>query len=71
MRLEAIPGFLKELPFQKIRFLGGKLGEAIEKGFESSTVGDLWNVSLRDMQARFGEESLWVFNVLRESITVK
>lgn len=65
MRLAAIPGFLYPLPFQKIRFLGGKLGDAINQEWESSTVGDLWNVSLRDMQARFGDESLWVWNVLR------
>ncbi|KDN34789.1 DNA/RNA polymerase [Tilletiaria anomala UBC 951] len=65
MRPAAVANFLRDLPFQKIRFLGGKLGNAISTEWESSTVGDLWSISREEMQARFGEESLWVFNVLR------
>lgn len=61
----AIPIYLKDLPFKKIRFLGGKLGEAIATEWESSTVGDLWNVSLTSMQQKFGDESRWVHDVLR------
>lgn len=65
MPTAAIPIYLKNLPFQKIRFLGGKLGDAIASEWASSTVGDLWSVSLADMQKKFGDESRWVWDVLR------
>ena len=65
MRPAAVANFLRELPFQKIRFLGGKLGDAMAAEWESSTVGDLWSIPLEEMQGKFGEESLWVYNVLR------
>ncbi|PWN51631.1 DNA/RNA polymerase [Violaceomyces palustris] len=61
----AVENFLRELPFKKIRFLGGKLGEAISNEWSSSTVGDLWSVSLEEMKSKFGQESVWVWNVLR------
>ncbi|KAG8730827.1 DNA-directed DNA polymerase eta rad30 [Ceratobasidium sp. 428] len=53
------------MPFQKIRFLGGKLGDAIAAKFEATTVEELKEIDLEDMQRRFGEESIWVWNVLR------
>ncbi|CAD6926661.1 unnamed protein product [Tilletia controversa] len=65
MRPAAVKNFLKVLPFQKIRFLGGKLGDAMANEWQSATVGDLWSVTLEQMQARFGEESGWVYNVVR------
>ncbi|KAK7024244.1 N-acetyltransferase eso1 [Paramarasmius palmivorus] len=46
LRNAAIPNYLKPLPFQKIRFLGGKFGEAIAKDYDVSTVADLLPVSL-------------------------
>lgn len=61
----AIPIYLKDLPFQKIRFLGGKLGSAMASEWESSTVGDLWSVTLLEMQQKFGDESRWIYDVLR------
>lgn len=61
----AIPIYLKDLPVSKIRFLGGKLGRAIEAEWRSSTTGELWSVSLEEMQQKFGEESRWVYDVLR------
>ncbi|CAO1629477.1 unnamed protein product [Parajaminaea phylloscopi] len=61
----AIPLYLKDLPVSKIRFLGGKLGRAIEAEWQSSTAGDLWSVPLAEMQQKFGEESRWVYDVLR------
>lgn len=61
----ATPIYLKDLPVSKIRFLGGKLGRAIEAEWQSSTAGDLWNVPLAEMQQKFGEESRWVYDVLR------
>ncbi|PWN23340.1 DNA/RNA polymerase [Microstroma glucosiphilum] len=61
----AIHAYLKDLPFQKIRFLGGKLGDAIAKEWERSTVGDLWSVTLAELQEKVGDESKWVYDVLR------
>lgn len=46
LRNQAIPNYLHPLPFQKIRFLGGKLGDALAKEYDVSTVGDLLAVSL-------------------------
>ncbi|TFY58395.1 hypothetical protein EVJ58_g6445 [Rhodofomes roseus] len=57
LRNAAIPNYLRPLPFQKIRFLGGKLGKAIAEEYEASTV--------EEMQRKFGEESIWVYEILR------
>ncbi|PWZ02949.1 DNA/RNA polymerase [Testicularia cyperi] len=65
MRPCSVPNFFSSLPFQKIRFLGGKLGTAIGQEWSSATVADLWSVTLDEMQAKFGEEARWVYNVLR------
>ncbi|KAG8900523.1 DNA-directed DNA polymerase eta rad30 [Tulasnella sp. 403] len=65
LRNEAIPGFLRPMPFQKIRFLGGKLGETIADELGATTVGDALDASLEEIQRRFGEESIWVYNILR------
>ncbi|CAO1620665.1 unnamed protein product [Sympodiomycopsis kandeliae] len=61
----AVPLYLRDMPFQNIRFLGGKLGDAIASEWTYSTVGDLWSVSLIEMQQKFGDESRWVYDVLR------
>lgn len=61
----AVPGFLKDLPVSKIRFLGGKLGREMGEMWDAQTVGDLWGVSLDSMQAHFGSDSTWVHAVLR------
>ncbi|RDB26370.1 N-acetyltransferase eso1 [Hypsizygus marmoreus] len=65
LRNQAIPQYLRPMPFQKIRFLGGKLGNAIAEEFGASTVGDLLSITLDDMQNKFGEESIWIYEVLR------
>ncbi|EPQ32086.1 uncharacterized protein PFL1_00284 [Pseudozyma flocculosa PF-1] len=65
MRPCSVPNFFSSLPYMKIRFLGGKLGTAIGQEWASSTVADLWSVTLDEMQAKFGEEARWVYNVLR------
>ncbi|KAG1750720.1 hypothetical protein EDB19DRAFT_1893296 [Suillus lakei] len=56
LRNDAIPNYLRPLAFQKIRFLGGKLGDALAKEYDASTVGDLF---------KFGENALWVYEFLR------
>ncbi len=65
MRPCSVANFFSTLPFQKIRFLGGKLGNAMGLEWNSATVSDLWDVGLDEMQAKFGEEARWVYNVLR------
>ncbi|KZT57954.1 DNA/RNA polymerase [Calocera cornea HHB12733] len=65
LRDAAIPLFLRPMPFQKIRFLGGKLGDAIASAYDATTIGDLLSVSREDMQAQFGEEAGWVHQILR------
>ncbi|KAL0060828.1 N-acetyltransferase eso1 [Marasmius tenuissimus] len=61
----AIPNYLKPMPFQKIRFLGGKLGEALAKEYDVSTVQDLLHVSLGKFFLKFGENAIWVYELLR------
>lgn len=53
------------MAFQKIRFLGGKLGEAIANEYDVSTVGDLLTITLEEMQSKFGENAYWVYELLR------
>ncbi|KDQ19232.1 hypothetical protein BOTBODRAFT_153085 [Botryobasidium botryosum FD-172 SS1] len=65
LRNAAIPGYLHPMAFQKIRFLGGKLGDAIAEEYGAKFVGDLMSIDLGEMQRRFGEESVWVYNALR------
>lgn len=65
LRNAAIEHYLKPMPFQKIRFLGGKLGKAIAKEYDVSTVEELLSVSLDEMQHKFGEDSIWVYEAIR------
>ncbi|KAF8442398.1 hypothetical protein L210DRAFT_885977 [Boletus edulis BED1] len=65
LRNSAIPTYLRPIGFQKIRFLGGKLGDALAKEYDVSTVGDLLAVSLDEMQNKFGDSALWVYELLR------
>ncbi|KAG9315274.1 hypothetical protein JVU11DRAFT_4411 [Chiua virens] len=65
LRNSAIPAYLRPIGFQKIRFLGGKLGDAIAKEYDVSTVRDLLAVPLDEMQSKFGDNALWVYELLR------
>ncbi|KAF9561965.1 DNA/RNA polymerase [Agrocybe pediades] len=65
LRNAAIPNYLRPMKFQKIRFLGGKLGDALAKEYDASTVGDLLSISLEEIQSKFGEGSVWVYEALR------
>ncbi|KAI0775024.1 DNA/RNA polymerase [Trametes elegans] len=65
LRNAAIPNYLRPMPFQKIRFLGGKLGKALAEEYDVSTVGDLLTITLEEMQRKFGEDSIWVYEILR------
>ncbi|KAF7314417.1 DNA polymerase eta [Mycena kentingensis (nom. inval.)] len=61
----SIPNHLLPMKFQKIRFLGGKLGVALADEYDVATVSDFLSISLETMQHRFGEESIWVYEALR------
>ncbi|KIK62517.1 hypothetical protein GYMLUDRAFT_223745 [Collybiopsis luxurians FD-317 M1] len=65
LRNLAIPCYLRPLEFQKIRFLGGKLGEALVKEYDVSTVADLLPISLEELQEKFGESAVWIYEILR------
>ncbi|SJL00040.1 uncharacterized protein ARMOST_03352 [Armillaria ostoyae] len=58
LRNAAIPGYLKPMDFQKIRFLGGKLGHALAQEYDVSKTG-------QSRQQKFGENAIWVYEVLR------
>ncbi|KAJ3990163.1 hypothetical protein F5890DRAFT_1561190 [Lentinula detonsa] len=49
----------------QIRFLGGKLGEALAKEYDVSTVADLLPISLEELQSKFGESAVWVYEIFR------
>ncbi|KAL0954665.1 hypothetical protein HGRIS_003615 [Hohenbuehelia grisea] len=63
LRNAAIPYYLRPMSFQKIRWLGGKLGKAIAEEYEAQTVGDLLSIglnsrpSLEKKRSGFGRSS--------------
>lgn len=66
LRPGAITPFLRPLEFQKIRFLGGKLGTQIAEDFDAQLVGELWKVPLEELQRKYGAESgLWAWEIIR------
>ncbi|KAJ3389424.1 DNA-directed DNA polymerase eta rad30 [Entophlyctis sp. JEL0112] len=61
-----IDDFLRDMPFQKIRNLGGKLGGEIEEHFHAKTCGDVWKLPMQVLQAKLGESSaVWVHDIVR------
>ncbi|KAK4047138.1 N-acetyltransferase eso1 [Microbotryomycetes sp. JL201] len=66
LRRAAIPAFLRPMPFQKIRNLGGKLGNQVSDVHKANTVGDLLDITLPEMQAKLGDESgTWLYEIIR------
>ncbi|CEQ42593.1 SPOSA6832_04423 [Sporobolomyces salmonicolor] len=62
----AVPAFLKPMPFQKIRNLGGKLGNAVKEAYEVETVEDLLKFSLAELQTKLGNDSgMWLWEIAR------
>ncbi|KAI9034257.1 hypothetical protein DFJ74DRAFT_762882 [Hyaloraphidium curvatum] len=58
--------FMRDLPFTKIRNLGGKFGEQVEAEYGASTVSDLWQYSRDQLQQKFGAQSgSWLFDAVR------
>ncbi|GAA6039453.1 hypothetical protein JCM8097_009555 [Rhodosporidiobolus ruineniae] len=66
LRHSAVPAFLRPLPFQKIRNLGGKLGTAVKETYEAETVGDLLKFTLPELKAKLGDDSgVWLWEIVR------
>ncbi|KAG2219442.1 hypothetical protein INT45_002327, partial [Circinella minor] len=66
LRRSAMMGFMRDIPFTKIRNMGGKLGNEVENDLGIETAGDAWKYSLKDLQQRFGESTgLWIYNIVR------
>ncbi|GJN90929.1 hypothetical protein Rhopal_003943-T1 [Rhodotorula paludigena] len=62
----AVPAFLRPMPFQKIRNLGGKLGTAVKETYEANTVSDLLDFTLPELKAKLGEASgTWLWEIVR------
>ncbi|KAI8328838.1 hypothetical protein BC941DRAFT_444155 [Chlamydoabsidia padenii] len=58
--------FMKDIPFTKIRNLGGKFGQSVGTKYNIKTAGDLWQYALKDLQKDFNESSgLWLYNIIR------
>jgi DNA polymerase eta len=77
LRNRAVPGFLKDFKFTKIRMcelsrdlmvgnLGGKFGAEVASVFDTDQVSDLWNISVDQLRAKLGpEQGSWVYNTCR------
>ncbi|GAA5843556.1 hypothetical protein JCM9279_000791 [Rhodotorula babjevae] len=62
----AVPAFLRPMGFQKIRNLGGKLGNAVKETYEAETVGDLLRFSLPELKVKLGDSSgTWLWEIVR------
>lgn len=66
LRNRAVQSFLNNLPFTKIRNLGGKLGVEVERVFETSSVKDITSVTIEDLRKKLGTETgQWLYNIVR------
>jgi DNA polymerase eta len=66
IRNRAVQSFMSQFDFTKIRNLGGKFGQDVEKRFHTSTVDGLLAFSLEDMRKQVGDESgTWLYNTIR------
>jgi DNA polymerase eta len=60
-----ITEFMETLPIDKIRFLGGKLGDKVEE-LGVKTCGELWKLDSTVLRRKLGDEKgKWVFDVSR------
>ncbi|ORX44461.1 hypothetical protein DM01DRAFT_1329154, partial [Hesseltinella vesiculosa] len=58
--------FMQNIPFKKIRNLGGKLGDQIEEEYQLSMAGDLWKYEKKELQQKFGESTgAWIYDIVR------
>ncbi|KAF7729768.1 DNA-directed DNA polymerase eta rad30 [Apophysomyces ossiformis] len=66
LRNVALVEFMKEIPFTKIRNLGGKLGHEVKNELNIEKAGDLWKYDMKDLQLKFGQSTgSWLYNIAR------
>ncbi|RUP52118.1 LOW QUALITY PROTEIN: hypothetical protein BC936DRAFT_141014 [Jimgerdemannia flammicorona] len=76
MRNCAVIDFMRNMPFTKIRNLGGKLGEEVETELGIRTAGDMWKYPKEELQSKFGQATgIWLHNICRgidfEDVTIR
>jgi len=58
--------FLKDLPFTKIKSLGGKFGDRVETVVQCEKVGDIWKFSKDELCTMLSEsEGTWLYQIVR------
>lgn len=58
--------FMRDVPFKKIRNLGGKLGSEVGEDLDIQNANELWKYSVDDLQDRFGNSTgLYLYNICR------
>jgi DNA polymerase eta len=66
VRKRDVNTFLSTYKFSKLRGLGGKLGQGASKAFNTDSIADLLDVTLKEMQSKLGPESgTWVYRAIR------
>ncbi|KAI9031709.1 hypothetical protein CLU79DRAFT_267836 [Phycomyces nitens] len=62
----SLSGFMKDIPFTKIRNLGGKLGSEVENDLKIDKASDLWQYNLEFLQSKYGQSTgTWLYNISR------
>jgi DNA polymerase eta len=58
--------FMRDVPFNKIRNMGGKLGSEVGSGLEILTAGEIWKHDVVDLQDIYGKSTgLYIYNICR------
>lgn len=66
LRETARMDFMHDVPFQKIRNLGGKLGSEVGADFEILNSNELWKYSKQDLQTKYGPSTgLYLYHICR------
>ncbi|KAL0084776.1 hypothetical protein F4703DRAFT_1855938 [Phycomyces blakesleeanus] len=66
LRNGALSNFMKDIPFTKIRNLGGKLGSEVESDLKIDKASDLWQYNIEFLQAKYGQSTgIWLYNISR------
>lgn len=66
LRENARLDFMRDVPFKKIRNMGGKLGSEVGSGLEILEAGEIWKHDILDLQELYGESTgLYIYNICR------
>lgn len=66
LRESARMDFMNDIPFQKIRNLGGKLGSEVGADLEIENSSELWKYSKLDLQTKYGPSTgLYLYHICR------